>query len=240
VKTADCKSVKSPANINTGVVISDNLNTKTELEADSHPFIRMENERAPLTEGVGGARYTESKENQNHNQTQEHLSADDESAFICNICLDITNKDPVVTQCGHLYCWPCLYRWLNTNHTTCPVCKAGVSRENIIPLFIRGSEQDPRCKTPPRTEGVPDRPAGRRPEAQQFDGTNNNQGGGMTFSAGLGFFPSLFGLQFQYYASSRSSQRDPQDMTRDEITELYLSRLLVVLGTVVILALIFF
>src|SRR5579862_5295617 len=31
--------------------------------------------------------------------------------FECNICFDAA-RDPVVTQCGHLYCWPCLHRVL--------------------------------------------------------------------------------------------------------------------------------
>lgn len=31
------------------------------------------------------------------------------SYFECNICLELA-QDPVVTQCGHLYCWPCLYK----------------------------------------------------------------------------------------------------------------------------------
>jgi hypothetical protein len=31
------------------------------------------------------------------------------AAFECNVCLELA-KDPVVTLCGHLYCWPCLYR----------------------------------------------------------------------------------------------------------------------------------
>jgi hypothetical protein len=30
-------------------------------------------------------------------------------AFECNICLELASQ-PVVTLCGHLYCWPCLYR----------------------------------------------------------------------------------------------------------------------------------
>src|SRR5271168_5029916 len=29
--------------------------------------------------------------------------------FDCNICFDVA-RDPVVTQCGHLYCWPCLHQ----------------------------------------------------------------------------------------------------------------------------------
>ena len=29
--------------------------------------------------------------------------------FDCNICFDAA-RDPVVTQCGHLYCWQCLHQ----------------------------------------------------------------------------------------------------------------------------------
>lgn len=32
------------------------------------------------------------------------------SAFECNICYELA-QEPVVTLCGHLYCWPCIYRW---------------------------------------------------------------------------------------------------------------------------------
>jgi hypothetical protein len=31
--------------------------------------------------------------------------------FECNICLD-QSREPVTTLCGHLFCWPCLWRWL--------------------------------------------------------------------------------------------------------------------------------
>jgi hypothetical protein len=34
---------------------------------------------------------------------------DENIAYECNICLELA-KEPVVTLCGHLYCWPCLYR----------------------------------------------------------------------------------------------------------------------------------
>lgn len=35
--------------------------------------------------------------------------------------------------------WGCLYQWLNMGRQSCPVCKAGVTRENIIPLYTSGS-----------------------------------------------------------------------------------------------------
>ncbi|KAM7310587.1 E3 ubiquitin-protein ligase RNF185-like [Ixodes scapularis] len=75
--------------------------------------------------------------------------------FECNICLD-TAKDAVVSLCGHLFCWPCLHQWLETrpNRQVCPVCKAGISRDKVIPLYGRGgSKQDPRDKLPPRPPG---------------------------------------------------------------------------------------
>lgn len=38
-----------------------------------------------------------------------------------------------------------LPQWLNTNQTECPVCKAGVSASNVIPLYGRGADNvDPR------------------------------------------------------------------------------------------------
>lgn len=59
--------------------------------------------------------------------------------------------------------WPCLNQWLETkpNHQTCPVCKAGISCDKVIPLYGRGSANstDPRTKTPPR-------PQAQRPEPE--------------------------------------------------------------------------
>jgi hypothetical protein len=72
---------------------------------------------------------------------------DDEVIFECNICLD-TASNPVVTLCGHLYCWSCLNQWMKSNVPTslqCPVCKAGIKKESIIPIYVRGKEKvDPR------------------------------------------------------------------------------------------------
>ncbi|EHH18200.1 hypothetical protein EGK_14753 [Macaca mulatta] len=69
------------------------------------------------------------------------------ATFECNICLE-TAREAVVSVCGHLYCWPCLHQWLETRpeRQECPVCKAGISREKVVPLYGRGSQkpQDPR------------------------------------------------------------------------------------------------
>mmetsp|Transcript_7339 Transcript_7339/g.14823 ORF Transcript_7339/g.14823 Transcript_7339/m.14823 type:complete len:196 (-) Transcript_7339:125-712(-) len=166
---------------------------------------------------------------------------DPDGAFLCSVCLEpVKDRDPVITQCGHLYCWACLYRWLNTHHSTCPVCKAGVTESNVIPIFIRGSMEDPRAK-PSAEENIPNRPQGHRPDPVNL--TQNNpinigyNFGGISFSAGFGFFPSLFGLQFQSFAhAGLSANQSPEE----EAQQAYLSRVLWFLAVAVVLCLAFF
>ncbi|CAN6276299.1 unnamed protein product [Urochloa humidicola] len=64
------------------------------------------------------------------------------SSFECNICLDPA-KQPVLTPCGHLFCWPCLYQWLHAHsaHSECPVCKGEVLEVNVTPIYGRGGEE---------------------------------------------------------------------------------------------------
>lgn len=90
---------------------------------------------------------TDNKSSENDKQYGETSgSKKDESMFECNICLD-TAKEAVVSMCGHLFCWPCLHQWLETRPTRqlCPVCKAAISKDKVIPLYGRGSStEDPR------------------------------------------------------------------------------------------------
>lgn len=60
----------------------------------------------------------------------------------CNICYHAAN-DHVVTTCGHLFCWPWLYTWLNSDHRpcSCHVCRYHVTQdENIIPVSQSGED----------------------------------------------------------------------------------------------------
>lgn len=114
----------------------------------------------------------------------------DDRMFECNICLD-TARDAVVSMCGHLFCWPCLHQWLETrpNRQVCPVCKAAISKDKVVPLYGRGStkQEDPREKVPPR-------PAGQRSEPEpgsSFQGFGFGDGG-FQMSFGIGAFPFGF------------------------------------------------
>uniref|UniRef100_A0A5B7CDJ8 E3 ubiquitin-protein ligase RMA n=1 Tax=Davidia involucrata TaxID=16924 RepID=A0A5B7CDJ8_DAVIN len=92
-------------------------------------------------------------------------SSNDIGDFECNICFELA-QDPIVTLCGHLYCWPCLYRWLHIHSYSheCPVCKALIQEEKLVPIYGRGkTSSDPRSQSIPGVD-IPNRPAGQRPE----------------------------------------------------------------------------
>jgi len=119
---------------------------------------------------------------------EEAPEAPVEGAYECNICLDQA-KDAVVSMCGHLFCWPCLHTWLETrrNNPVCPVCKAAISRDKVIPLYGRNSSnKDPRDQMPPR-------PPGQRtePESQGLGGFNFGDAN-FHMSFGIGAFPLGF------------------------------------------------
>lgn len=120
---------------------------------------------------------------------------DEDRAFECNICLD-TAKDAVISMCGHLFCWPCIFSWLEArpNRQSCPVCKAAISKEKVIPLYGRGSSrQDPREKLPPR-------PTPQRTEPENGGVFGGNLGiDGFQMSFGIGAFPfGLFASTFNF------------------------------------------
>ncbi|KAF8359672.1 rnf-5 [Pristionchus pacificus] len=171
---------------------------------------------------------TSGESSQENNDNKPKENNDETSRFECNICLD-TAKDAVVSHCGHLFCWPCLVQWLDTrpNRQVCPVCKALISRDKVIPLYGRGgNETDPRDKVPPR-------PRAQRQEAPQgFPGFHFGDGtgqGGMHFSLGIGVFPfSIFANIFNSSMDRRPDAPNPGSQQHQE--EQFLGNLFLYLG----------
>lgn len=99
-------------------------------------------------------------------------SNDDGSFYDCNICFELA-KDPIITCCGHLYCWPCIYRWLHIHSDTneCPVCKGEVTTKNVTPVYGRGLNSQVPLED--LTLKIPPRPSAKRVESVQRNSFTN-------------------------------------------------------------------
>ena len=166
-----------------------------------------ESEQRVPEEGSGGQAPEEDKE--------------ENRAFECNICLD-TAKDAVISMCGHLFCWPCLHQWLETrpNRQICPVCKAGISRDKVIPLYGRGGEgKDPRDTVPPRPQGQRSEPTTSNP----FNGFGfGGNTGGFHMSFGIGAFP--FGLFTSNFNFGEERPGSPGPGSQQAVEEAFLHK----------------
>lgn len=164
------------------------------------------------------------------------------SMFECNICFDAP-RDPVVTRCGHLYCWTCLWRWMRQRAgvSQCPVCKAGVARDTVTPIYGRGRAHgdDPRDRPDP---GGPPRPPGQRPPATPnaggipphpywhpaaFGRLNGYAGvNGNLALATFGNFPSFFGMDIAYpqlnEQAADAPRLTPEQETREQVAKVFL------------------
>lgn len=140
-----------------------NSSNATTLQAGegSVDAVERTNELPKTCENNNGVLEEDASENKDD---IEKGNASDGSFFDCNICLDLA-RNPVVTCCGHLFCWPCLYRWLHLHSDAkeCPVCKGEVTLKSVTPIYGRGNhkrepEEDSNMK-------IPDRPQARRVES---------------------------------------------------------------------------
>mmetsp|Transcript_35301 Transcript_35301/g.99951 ORF Transcript_35301/g.99951 Transcript_35301/m.99951 type:complete len:192 (-) Transcript_35301:304-879(-) len=142
---------------------------------------------------------------------------DDSSPFECNICLELA-REPVVTYCGHLYCWPCLYRWLQVDGKcrTCPVCKSLVDKDKVVPIYGRGVSGPQDGVAPEEAQKIPQRPSGKPPQTSFMSmmfGTNPSQ---------PSFMNSIFVLEEEINSPEHQHQA-------------ILARLLLMLGSFVIM-----
>mmetsp|Transcript_20665 Transcript_20665/g.66958 ORF Transcript_20665/g.66958 Transcript_20665/m.66958 type:complete len:216 (+) Transcript_20665:44-691(+) len=151
----------------------------------------------------------------------------DGSNFECNICLELA-KDPVVTHCGHLYCWPCLFRWMEhcSSSKHCPVCKLPVDENRVVPLYGRGMVHNSNAARV-KCGGIPERPHGMRPQL------NTQQS--FSLSTGFGLLPIL-GLSLVPVDEGYSGDA----MSPDRQQQIFLSRLLLFMGSLVIMCLLIF
>eukprot|EP00250_Pteridium_aquilinum_P014079 c21764_g1_i1 orf=39-2465(+) len=152
--------------------------TREASEADDViPLLEMPEFSTREEAGISGhvkssrASFFQSSES-NHNNAKEANAGNVVTYFDCNICLEMAT-DPVVSCCGHLFCWPCLHEWLYVHSIArdCPVCKGFLPDDAIIPIYGRGNVQVSKTSPP----GLPRRPSGCRLGSVRCQGNQNLQ-----------------------------------------------------------------
>ncbi|VFQ76437.1 unnamed protein product [Cuscuta campestris] len=129
-------------------------------------------------EGSGGVVGVSSGGGRGHKRDNSHLVAkalamdsnvkkghkDGATFFDCNVCLT-TAREPVLTCCGHLYCWSCFFQlpYVDSMVKECPVCMGDVADGKIIPIYCNGiSNCGTKLESGPK---IPPRPKAHRVES---------------------------------------------------------------------------
>ena len=121
----------------------------------------------------------------------------------CAICNEKL-KSPVVTTCGHAFCWRCLNEYMK-NNIKCPLCQTKFEKSSFTAIFGHGIE-DPNIEDlppPPKQDEMdyePPKPNDNnnfQEQPYQRPWNNNNfqfQHGNVEF--GIGFVPFGMGMTF--------------------------------------------
>ncbi len=151
------------------------------------------------------------------NDSREHAGG---TQLICPICLGKVSA-PVVARCGHYFCWPCLYQWLESRsqgHASpvagpCPTCKSEINVDEVIPLYGTGANEngeDPRRNVPPRPS----------PEAAAPHHEDNFFDNGMLGNGG--FYFGFMGFPFMGFTFNLGGDGRPPPASQNYIQFVFL------------------
>lgn len=74
----------------------------------------------------------------------------------CSVCLETPATDPILTLCGHIFCWPCILQW-SKQKLRCPTCRRAMTLSTVIPIYTgAGAVEDESEDAAPA--GIPPRP----------------------------------------------------------------------------------
>lgn len=135
---------------NTDATTSTSYSIKPDKPKKQPLIIRLRNppEEPPKNNESNSTNSTNQTNNTEKSDSAEEIP--DEDKWKCPICLDALQQ-PVVTRCGHVFCWPCIHEWLRRSNT-CPVCHGEIEESHLIPIYGQGDEADISSPPPPRPE----------------------------------------------------------------------------------------
>ena len=137
-----------------------------------------------------------------------------ESKWICKICLGDL-KQPVVTQCGHVFCWKCMYRWWQ-QEKSCPVCMGGIPTSgppHLNRIYGHDDNDNDNKESKDNDDDIPNPPRANRDDPPPR--RNRNNGFEIQFFGGF----QIFDFLFDAIQSNQGQYASYQDQMDDYISK---------------------
>lgn len=120
---------------------------RTEIPDTSKPMSGASTTETNINQNESSKTGKDNKNEDKNKQCEEDMG---DEKWKCPICLE-SLQQPVVTHCGHVFCWPCISEWLRRS-SSCPVCHGALNANQLIPIYGQGSEANTSVPPPPRPE----------------------------------------------------------------------------------------
>ena len=66
---------------------------------------------------------------------QKQTESRDKQFHPCGICLNERINPAASSRCGHVFCWNCILHWVSNVRAECPLCRAPIRPQDVLPLY---------------------------------------------------------------------------------------------------------